>query len=489
MTTAFPGSLDTFPSGATLAGHNLDTDPHSTLHGNLGDAVAALQAKVGVNGSTVTTSHDYKLANLVSTREGLWTYKTTTTMADPGSGSFRANNAAFTASTALAISNLTSGGTDATNVIKALVPGDVIAIQDQSNAANWIRYAVTGAVVNNSTWFQIPVALQTPTSYGGSAPSNNTSCVISFAVSGQGGGSIIGSANDNLLINATGRIDQRSRSGSNLGDDSYAIDRWYTLTQSGNISMATRGSDGLAITQQSATAQRMGLAQIIEQFNIYALRSQTVTLQFDVNTSGSNFTVRAALLEWNGTADAVTSDVVNDWTSSTLTPGNFFISTINTATVTSVAATTSGWTSVNLTVTLNSGINNLIIFFWTDSTVAQSAALNLRYVGLYPGSIVRTYAPRSYSLEELLCRRYCLKLNSYPLGAAAASNSLYGGGPVPFIPAMRVTPTLLSGGSYTGGGTVALDGPTTTSTGFINSANNWTVNGIQKVTCVLDAEL
>lgn len=62
MPASFPGSLATFPSAATLATHDFDTDPHSTLHGNLGLEVAALQAKVGVDGSIVTTSLDYLVA-------------------------------------------------------------------------------------------------------------------------------------------------------------------------------------------------------------------------------------------------------------------------------------------------------------------------------------------------------------------------------------------------------------------------------------------
>lgn len=64
MSTNFPTSLDTFPAAATLAAENLDDSPHSTLHGNLGDSVAALEAKVGVDGSAVTASHDYLLAQL-----------------------------------------------------------------------------------------------------------------------------------------------------------------------------------------------------------------------------------------------------------------------------------------------------------------------------------------------------------------------------------------------------------------------------------------
>lgn len=61
---AFPTTLDSFPSSATLAAHNLDTDPHSTLHGNLGSAIAALEAKLGVDSSAVTSSVDYKINHL-----------------------------------------------------------------------------------------------------------------------------------------------------------------------------------------------------------------------------------------------------------------------------------------------------------------------------------------------------------------------------------------------------------------------------------------
>jgi hypothetical protein len=60
--TNFPTALDTFPDAATLASHTLNTDPHSTLHGNLGDALAALEAKVGVDGSSVPSALDYLLS-------------------------------------------------------------------------------------------------------------------------------------------------------------------------------------------------------------------------------------------------------------------------------------------------------------------------------------------------------------------------------------------------------------------------------------------
>lgn len=65
MTANFPTSLDVFttPSGTSTLGGS--TPNHTTLHTNTGDAVEALEAKVGVDGSAVTTSLDYKVANRV----------------------------------------------------------------------------------------------------------------------------------------------------------------------------------------------------------------------------------------------------------------------------------------------------------------------------------------------------------------------------------------------------------------------------------------
>lgn len=67
MATNFPASLDNLSNPAatdSLAGH-------ATLHGNVNDALEALQAKVGVNGSGVSTSLDYKISSIQSQLDGL----------------------------------------------------------------------------------------------------------------------------------------------------------------------------------------------------------------------------------------------------------------------------------------------------------------------------------------------------------------------------------------------------------------------------------
>ena len=64
MATSFPGSLDVFTNPTAV--DTLDSPPHDTQHADANDAIEALQAKVGVDGSAVTTSLDYKVGALES---------------------------------------------------------------------------------------------------------------------------------------------------------------------------------------------------------------------------------------------------------------------------------------------------------------------------------------------------------------------------------------------------------------------------------------
>lgn len=66
MTIDFPASgLDNFTNPANT--DKLNNPSHSTQHANINDALEALEAKVGVNSSAVTTSHDYKLGEVTGT--------------------------------------------------------------------------------------------------------------------------------------------------------------------------------------------------------------------------------------------------------------------------------------------------------------------------------------------------------------------------------------------------------------------------------------
>lgn len=66
MSTNYPTTLDTYtnPSGTSAVGVDVGGRTHSEFHSDNNDAIEALQTKVGVDGSAVTTSHDYKLSGV-----------------------------------------------------------------------------------------------------------------------------------------------------------------------------------------------------------------------------------------------------------------------------------------------------------------------------------------------------------------------------------------------------------------------------------------
>jgi hypothetical protein len=92
-------------------------------------------------------------------------------------------------------------------------------------------------------------------------------------------------------------------------------------------------------------------------------------------------TLRYAILEWTGTADTITKDIVLDWTSGTFTAGNFFTTTSTTITATgSTALTSNTLATITLAGTVGSSMNNLAVFFWTDSTQAQNVTLDIAVI-------------------------------------------------------------------------------------------------------------
>lgn len=62
MATSFPTGLDALTN--PTASDYLSSPSHSAQHANSNDSIEALEAKVGIDSSAVTTSHDYKLAHL-----------------------------------------------------------------------------------------------------------------------------------------------------------------------------------------------------------------------------------------------------------------------------------------------------------------------------------------------------------------------------------------------------------------------------------------
>jgi hypothetical protein len=75
MASNFPSSLDSFTNPSSSDAMDSVSVPHASQHSDLNDAVEALQAKVGADSSGVTSSLDYKVAQLETNVAGLVTGK------------------------------------------------------------------------------------------------------------------------------------------------------------------------------------------------------------------------------------------------------------------------------------------------------------------------------------------------------------------------------------------------------------------------------
>lgn len=65
MAISYPTGIDALTN--PTSGQGLNSPSHSSQHADANDAIEALEAKVGVNSSAVTTSHDYKLGEVTGT--------------------------------------------------------------------------------------------------------------------------------------------------------------------------------------------------------------------------------------------------------------------------------------------------------------------------------------------------------------------------------------------------------------------------------------
>jgi hypothetical protein len=109
--------------------------------------------------------------------QATWSFDNSTVAADPGTGDFRFSTATPSTATALYCDALTAAGTDFGNYFRGMATGDFVTIQDQANAANWVKYTLAGAPTDHTGWWTLAV---TYLGSGGTLPGNRTACEFLF---------------------------------------------------------------------------------------------------------------------------------------------------------------------------------------------------------------------------------------------------------------------------------------------------------------------
>jgi hypothetical protein len=212
----------------------------------------------------------------------------------------------------------------------------------------------------------------------------------------------------NALINGSFAIWQRQAdpaTATQYSDDAYCADRWYALTESGPIDAQRIDGDtqryAARLTQKQATAQQIGLAQIIEGANCRHLRGQEVTFSVRVRCSAAK-NISFAVLQWDGGEDSVTSDVVATWAADP-TLITWVTDVTGLGQYRSLAA--GAWADVSATVTLGSTFTNLIVIVWAEA-LSQNTTLDIEAAQLERGGAATPFEVRPVGAELALCQRY-----------------------------------------------------------------------------------
>ncbi len=167
MATSFPASLDTLTN--PTSGDSLNSPSHSGQHADANDAIEALQAKVGVDSSAVTTSLDYKLrfqsapeitSGVLVSPEERWSISATAATGTVNVDTVT-STAVYYTSDASANWTFNFRGDGSTSLDSVLTTGDSITV----------AFAVTnGATAYYPTAFQVDGSAVTPKWQGGTAP-------------------------------------------------------------------------------------------------------------------------------------------------------------------------------------------------------------------------------------------------------------------------------------------------------------------------------
>lgn len=227
--TNFPTTLDelTNPTATdTVAGVD-----HAAQHANVNDAIEAIQAKLGVNSSAVTTSHDYKLGEVTSTDKAVSKTATQTltnkTLTSPVLTTPQINDTSLDHQYVVVASELAA---DRNVTLPLLTGNDEFVFKD--HAATLTNKTIDG---DNNTIQDLPAntvfktATAVPIANGGTGQTSQTNAFDALSPTTTKGDLIVSNGSDNIRV-AVGSDNQIL-----IADTSQASGvRWGSATSAGS---------------------------------------------------------------------------------------------------------------------------------------------------------------------------------------------------------------------------------------------------------------
>jgi len=211
------------------------------------------------------------------------------------------------------------------------------------------------------------------------------------------------SGRKNLIINGTGKIDQR---GSTTSINAYGMDRWRTYGGPGDITLSQSSGvgegDGFAIkvrrTTSTSQVSTIGLVHGLETLDSKALAGKEVTISFRarVGSDWSPSGCTANILGGEGVdQNPIGMTNTNSVISQSFTPTSEFV--------------TYSWSG---TVPADKTQLSFTMYWTPVGTAGTNDWIEIREVQLELGSQATDFEHRSYGEELALCQRYYEVLGS-----------------------------------------------------------------------------
>lgn len=232
-------------------------------------------------------------------------------------------------------------------------------------------------------------------------------------------------------------------------DDTYIMDQWILLSDGHgvvDVSLDTSGAFAgcrCSLKADVETAnKKFGFLQPFESVNSISFRNQVVSVSFKAKTASGKVinNLRCAILEWTGTADAITSDCVSAWGAQGTNP-TWATSWAALNTPANLALTTSEQTFKIENITVGASTNNLAVFIWCDDTdAAVDDLLYLSAVKFEIGPVATICIVPRFDDELRKCQRFYQFITQGLIGIVATASVWRAFFPLPAT--MRAAPTV-----------------------------------------------
>lgn len=467
MATNFPSSLDNLsnPTGSSA----LTSPDHAGQHADANDAIEALEAKVGVDGSAVTTSFDYKISNGVfpklnvdsgvlfvdATNNRVGVNNSSPTVALDVTGAEKISGDLTVATTAFTVNSTTgkvgvgtaspSSTLDVIGSISARTSPtqDGVALSGRTGGTGTYEVTLTPTTLTADRTLTLPDATGTVALNSG-ANADYVSPYTGFR---------------NAIINGDFRINQRAFT-SATASGSYGHDRWLFGGSGGTVTYSTQaftvGSPAVTgyesqnfarlVTsgQTGAASDYAWLSQPIEDVRTFA--NSTITISFWAKASSGTPKVAVSITQVFGSGGSPSAAIDTYGSQVTLSTSwarysvTMAVPNINGKTIGSTANTSYLqlllWTSAGSTYSARTGtlgVQNATIDFWG--------------VQVERGSVATPFEQRPIQTELALCQRYYYQLvrgSAITLGIGFYNFTSQVYFTVTFPVTMRITPILVS---------------------------------------------